>query len=174
MDDRNAQMESIGLIPESYFNDNKDHLYTFSYETYIAAVTYDAQAHYYQGKSNSEFLASLEAIKNKYLESIESTSMLESEEIVLKNAVKVYDSVTFNASSSLSIYYEDGSEGNYYIYDSNGRLINAGQGRGYERRMRAVYNGHEITPDLGSLDWITWYLPIGENSKTMILNTKAY
>lgn len=174
MDDRNAQMENIGLITEHYFNENKDNLYTFSYETYIAAVVYDPYAIYYQGKSNSEFLASLEAIKTKYLESIESVFSMESEEIVLKNAVKVYDSVTFNASSSLSIYYEDGSEGNYYIYDSNGRLINAGQGRGYERRMRAVYNGHEITPSLGALDWITWYLPIGENSKTMILNTKAY
>jgi hypothetical protein len=53
-------------------------------------------------------------------------------------------------------------------------LINAGQGRGYERRMRAVYNGKEITPELGHLDWIAWYLPLGKNSKTMILNTKAY
>jgi hypothetical protein len=40
--------------------------------------------------------------------------------------------------------------------------------------MRAVYDGKEITPDLGNLDWIAWYLPIGDNSKSMLLNTTAY
>jgi hypothetical protein len=47
MDDRNAQMENIGLITQHYFNENKDNLYTFSYETYIAAVVYDPYAIYY-------------------------------------------------------------------------------------------------------------------------------
>jgi hypothetical protein len=40
--------------------------------------------------------------------------------------------------------------------------------------MRAVYNGKEITPDLGTLDYIAWYLPIGTNSKTMLLETPNY
>lgn len=124
--------------------------------------------------SDEVFYAALENLKYQYLDSIESVDLYESEELVLQNTVKTYDSTTFNAASSLSIYYEDGSEGNYFIYDTNGRIINQGQGNGYERRMRAVYNGKEITPDLGVLDYIAWYLPIGTNSKTMLLETPNY
>ena len=126
------------------------------------------------GPSDEEFYAQLENLKYQYLDKKESTDLYESEELVLQNTVKVYDSTTFNATSALSIYYEDGSEGNYFIYDTNGRIINQGQGHGYERRMRAVYNGKEITPDLGTLDYIAWYLPIGTNSKTMLLETPNY
>ena len=126
------------------------------------------------GPSNEEFYAQLENLKYQYLDKKESADLYESDELVLQNTVKVYDSTTFNATSALSIYYDDGSEGNYFIYDTNGRIINQGQGHGYERRMRAVYNGKEITPDLGTLDYIAWYLPIGTNSKTMLLETPNY
>lgn len=126
------------------------------------------------GPSDEEFYAQLENLKYQYLNKIESSDIYESDELILKNTVQVYDSTTFNATSALSIYYEDGSEGNYFIYDTNGRIINQGQGHGYERRMRAVYNGKDITPDLGTLDYIAWYLPIGVNSKTMLLETPNY
>ena len=174
MENRNNNMEEIEITSAAAFENNKDVLYTFTGSTYIAATAYKEGTTYYKGISSADFTVQLEQLKHKYLESIESTTTYESEELVLTNAVKVYDSTTFNASSSLSIYYEDGSEGNYYIYDTNGRLINSGQGRGYERRMRAVYNGKEITPDLGNLDWIAWYLPVGDNSKSMLLNTTSY
>lgn len=174
MENRNKDMEVIEITSAAEFENMKDVLYTSTGSTYIAATAYNENTIYYKGISNTDFAVQLEQLKHKYLESIESVTTYESEELVLTNAVKVYDSTTFNASSSLSIYYEDGSEGNYYIYDTNGRLINSGQGRGYERRMRAVYNGKEITPDLGTLDWIAWYLPVGDNSKSMLLNTTAF
>ncbi len=127
-----------------------------------------------QIKTDEEFNTDLENLKKEYLESIESVITYESEPIILTNEVKVYDSITFNATSALSIHYEDGSEGNYYIYDTNGRILNQGKGQGFERKMRAVYNGKEITPGLGNLDYIAWYLPLGGNAKTMLLNTQAY
>ena len=138
--------------------------------------SYSADIQYYKlmYKNETVFNEAVEKAKLKYLGSIESVDLYESEEIILTNDIAVYDSVTFNASSSLSIYYEDGSEGNYFIYDSNGRILDQGKGQGYERRMRAVYNGKEITPELGNLDYIDWYLPVIDQSKTMILNTKAY
>jgi hypothetical protein len=58
-----------------------------------------------------------------------------SDELVFKNAVEVFDISTFNATSALSIQYLDGSDGNYYIYNSNGKLPSANKGRGYERIM---------------------------------------
>ena len=117
----------------------------------------------------------LEELKFDYLIKYESYTYFESEEFILTNEVRVVDSATFDVSSQLSIYYEDGSEGNYFIYDNNGRLINQGQGHGYERRMCAVFNGHDITPDMGKLDWIAWYLPVGEEfAKTMLVNTSNY
>ena len=117
----------------------------------------------------------LENLKLQYLVKYESRTDYPSEEFVLTNEVRVVDSATFDASSQLSIFYEDGSEGNYFIYDNNGRLINQGQGHGFERRMCAVFNGHDITPEMGKLDWIAWYMPVGaEYAKTMIVNTQAY
>lgn len=117
----------------------------------------------------------LEELKLEYLIKYESFTYFESEEFILTNEVRVVDSATFDVSSQLSIYYEDGSEGNYFIYDNNGRLINQGQGHGFERRMCAVFNGHDITPDMGKLDWIAWYLPVGEEfAKTMLVNTTSY
>ena len=117
----------------------------------------------------------IEQLKYEYLTSYESRTDYESEEFILTNEVRVVDSATFDVSSQLSIYYEDGSEGNYFIYDSNGRLINQGQGHGYERRMCAVFNGRDITPDMGKLDWIAWYMPVGNSeAKTMLVDTEAY
>jgi hypothetical protein len=41
--------------------------------------------------------------------------------------------------------------------------------------MCAVFNGHDITPDMGKLDWVAWYLPVGEEfAKTMLVNTTNY
>jgi hypothetical protein len=119
-------MEEIDITSAAAFESLKDVLYISTGSTYIAATSYDKDTTYYRGISNADFSLRLEQLKHKYLESIESITTYESEELILTNAVKVYDSTTFNASSSLSIYYDDGSEGNYYIYDTNGRLINSG------------------------------------------------
>jgi hypothetical protein len=164
--------DKVGLITEEAFN-SRDWDYYESEKASNPATVYNPDLEYYElrYKTDEAFNEALEAIKYNYLDSIESTDLYESDVFTLTNAVKVYDSLTFGASSSLSIYYEDGSEGNYFIYDSNGRLINQGQGKGYERRMRAVYNGKEITAELGTLDYIAWYLPTGQNAKTMLLDT---
>jgi hypothetical protein len=119
--------DKVGLITEEAFN-NRDWDYYESEKASNPATIYNPDLEYYElrYKTDEAFNEALEAIKYNYLDSIESTDLYESDVFTLTNAVKVYDSLTFGASSSLSIYYEDGSEGNYFIYDSNGRIINQG------------------------------------------------
>lgn len=156
-----------------YYDDNGNEVQV----TEIRGQHYSKDRDYYKllYPSPEALQSAQEQMKYKYLDSIKSVDLYESEELILTNQVAVYDSITFNASSSLSIYYEDGSEGNYFIYDSNGRILNQGKGQGYERRMCAVYNGKDINEqELGSLDYIDWYLPVIDQSKTMILQTLTY
>lgn len=124
--------------------------------------------------TESGFEEAIRQLQYRYLKSIESIITYSSEELVLTNTVKIYDTTTLNAVSALSIYYEDGSEGNYFTYDASGKLNTTSKGKGYERRLIAIYNGQEITNLLGDLDWIKWYLPTGKSSKTMLADTNEY
>jgi hypothetical protein len=87
------------------------------------------------------FEEALKQLQYSFLETKESTTIYSSEEFVLSNTVKVYDTATVNATSAISIYYHDGSDGNYFIYDTSGKLPTANKGRGYERKLEAIYNG---------------------------------
>lgn len=91
--------------------------------------------------------------------------------LIFENEINVPDEVTWDASTALSIVCMDGSEGNYYIYNQNGKINNEGIGKGYKRYLKAMYQGAEITSSLGKLDWIKWYFPV---ERTMILETDAF
>lgn len=90
--------------------------------------------------------------------------------LVFENEEKVPDQTTKDASMGLSIECLDGSEGNYFVYNQNGKINNEGLGQGYERKFKAMFNGAEITSDIGTLDWIKWYIPAeGRNKTSMIV-----
>lgn len=94
--------------------------------------------------------------------------------LTFENEEEVPDNKTWEAASALQIRCEDDSEGNYYIYNQNGKINNQGIGQGYIRYLKAYYKGAEITSDLGSLDYIKWYIPYNEeNNKSMIIYTDA-
>lgn len=97
--------------------------------------------------------------------------------LVFENEEHVPDAITKNVSTQLSIVCEDESDGNYFIYDQNGKIINQGQGQGYERRLSVRYKGAIIEPDLGSLDYVAWYIPYeskNSNTHTMLVTNEAY
>lgn len=80
--------------------------------------------------------------------------------LVFENEELVPDQTTLKASTALSIYCLDRSEGNYFLYNQNGKLANEGLGKGYTRYFKAMYQGAEITKDIGTINWIKWYFPI--------------
>ena len=91
--------------------------------------------------------------------------------LVFENEEQVPDTKTWDASSALQIRCEDNSEGNYYIYNQNGKINNQGIGQGYIRYLKAYFKGAEITNDIGTLDYIKWYIP---KDKTMMIYTKDF
>lgn len=100
--------------------------------------------------------------------------------LIFENEERVVDDLTYNASTGLSIVCEDGSEGNYFIYDQNNKIINPGLGSGYTRYFKVLYNGQPLneSPDfeIDKYDYIKWYLPfdndnikIQSNTHTMVI-----
>lgn len=76
-------------------------------------------------------------------------------------------------SNHLSLYFEDGSEGNYFLYDQNGLLINRQEiGSGYPRRLSLRYGGLEIDRNsqiFNSIKSITWRAPKNNQSNSMLI-----
>lgn len=91
--------------------------------------------------------------------------------LVFENEENIPDDITVEVSTALSIVCTDNSEGNYYIYNQNGKINNEGIGRGYTRYLKAMYQGAEITSSLGKLDWIKWYFP---RESTMLIETNEF
>lgn len=103
------------------------------------------------------------AIDNKATESVYFSNLL-----TFENEEYVPDSKTQDAATALSIYCEDNSEGNYFIYNQNGKINNQGIGQGYKRTLKALFNGASITSDIGTLDWIKWYFPYEAKNSMLI------
>lgn len=76
-------------------------------------------------------------------------------------------------SNHLSLYFEDGSEGNYFLYDQNGLLINRQEiGSGYSRRLSLRYGGLEIDRNsqiFNSIKSITWRAPKNSQFNSMLI-----
>lgn len=90
--------------------------------------------------------------------------------LVFENEELVPDQTTLKASTALSIYCMDKSEGNYFLYNQNGKIINEGIGKGYTRYFKAMYQGAEIDDKIGTINWIKWYFP---TDATMLLTDKS-
>lgn len=90
--------------------------------------------------------------------------------LVFENEELVPDQTTLKASTALSIYCIDKSEGNYFLYNQNGKIINEGVGKGYTRYFKAMYQGAEIDNKIGTINWIKWYFP---TDATMLLTDKS-
>ena len=78
--------------------------------------------------------------------------------LIFENEQEVANQATIDAASALQIVFDDGSDGNYFIYDQNGRLNNDSEGRGKNRTMRVLYHGAEITRSMG-ITSIEWHIP---------------
>lgn len=77
------------------------------------------------------------------------------------------DETTRDAVLGLSIYCNDGSEGNYFIYNQNSEIINEGKGQGFKRTFSLRFNGIEIkkgNPHGLQIESIKWSLP--QNTET--------
>lgn len=78
--------------------------------------------------------------------------------LTFENEQEVASKATIDAASALQIIFEDGSDGNYFIYDQNGKLNNDAEGRGKTRTMRILYRGTEIDQTTG-ITKIEWHIP---------------
>ena len=94
--------------------------------------------------------------------------------LTFRNEEQVPDNLTYVASTQLTISFEDNSDGNYFIYNQNGKIINEGDGQGYNRRIQARFYGAPLVSSVEkTVDYIKWYLPYESdqgNTYTMLLN----
>lgn len=89
--------------------------------------------------------------------------------LTFENEELVPDQTTLEASTALSIYCEDNSEGNYFIYNQNGKISNENAGK--ERSFKAMYQGSEIDlSTIGTVNYIEWWFP--KNEKTMLITNE--
>ena len=97
-------------------------------------------------------------VKSGELNGIPTYTPYYSNLLIFENEQEVANQATIDAASALQIVFDDGSDGNYFIYDQNGRLNNDSEGRGKNRTMRVLYHGAEITRSMG-ITSIEWHIP---------------
>lgn len=172
------------LLTDKNFDTSKYEIHWFKYEPgyqkidqYAGQDWKEAQTDGFtyflapEAKNQTERVKVVGLIKSISTEEIETASPYFSNILIFNNEELVPDQTTLKASTALSIRCLDNSEGNYLLYDQNGKLINEGAGKGYTRQFKAMYQGSEITEDLGTINWIKWYFPVSQ--QTMIVSTDA-
>lgn len=101
-----------------------------------------------------------------------------SKDYVFTNRIHTVDKLTLQAAMGLTIHCLDKSEGNYFIYNQSGKIINEGQGQGFERHFEVLFNGKSLNdPKVGltNITEITWTLPIDtNNANTMLTYSPEY
>lgn len=169
------------IAPNKRYIKNEDGTYTEDANGTYVKLTYEqivglqSKVTYIPHRADDNVITKLEKKTNaQYLEDLESFVKLftyqsayildpyYSRELILTNEEKVIDQLTYDAATALRIVCEDGSEGNYLIYDQNGKLKNEGQGKGYERNFKLTYKGLDIDlafEQLDDIDWVEWYIP---------------
>lgn len=165
------QIKVIGLISETILQDIKllEDNEEYQSDLIILQEKYLEIENYEQDEN---YLQELEILQEKYL-TLTTVKPYYSNLLVFENEEKVPDIITVDASRALSIVCMDNSEGNYFLYDQNGQIIDEGQGQGYLRTVEARYYGATINESLGKIDYLRWYFPDeihGGNAYTMILN----
>lgn len=78
--------------------------------------------------------------------------------LIFENEHEVANQPTVDRTQALSILFEDESDGNYFIYNQNGKLIDGSQGSGKKRTMKVLFKGAELTAGMGVQE-IVWYIP---------------
>lgn len=78
--------------------------------------------------------------------------------LIFENEHEVANQPTVDRTQALSILFEDESDGNYFIYNQNGKLIDSSQGSGRKRTMKVLFKGAELTAGMGVQE-IVWYIP---------------
>ena len=86
--------------------------------------------------------------------------IINSNQLLFKSKDPKVDETTYSAAVSLQIRCEDQSEGNYFLYNQNSKLINEGLGQGYLRSLKLYYKGwkieesEELKNNIGQIQWI--------------------
>lgn len=117
----------------------------------------------------------LKELKLAFLPPVEEVIHYTSNILTFANETWVPDGITYEALSALSIGFSDNSDGNYFVYDTNNKINNDGQGSSYQRHLTVKHYGVEVGYD--SVDYVTWYLPYedGKNStRTMLAINSMY
>ena len=160
MDDYYAE---VSKVKEKYLTQIKQHedlkiaLSELELEEFSTIEEYNKEI----GKLEAEYLT------------METMTPYYSNLLVFENEEEVPNAITVDASNALTIVCMDNSEGNYFLYDQNGAIIDEGQGQGYLRTVEARYYGAIINESLGKIDYLRWYFPDeihGGDTYTMILN----
>lgn len=88
--------------------------------------------------------------------------IINSNQLSFKSKDPKVDETTYSAAVDLQIKCEDQSEGNYFLYNQNSKLINEGLGQGYLRSLKIYYKGHKIEESSelkNNIKQIQWIIP---------------
>lgn len=90
--------------------------------------------------------------------------IINSNQLSFKSKDPKVDETTHSAAVDLQIKCEDQSEGNYFLYNQNSKLINEGLGQGYLRSLKLYYKGRKIEESdelqQNNINQIQWIVPI--------------
>lgn len=131
---------------------------------------------------NDQFICTFTPDTNKAEEKIKVVCTIVEEGMVkqysssiltFQNEQAVVDSTTYDAATGFSIKCGDGTEGNYFIYNQSGEIINEGVGQGYTREFQLYYKGQRVNNSsiFKYITKITWRLP---NKNTMLSYSQDY
>ena len=100
----------------------------------------------------------VKAIAFTYDDNGEVSTCYTSESITFENKDYVAGQEVISLMTSAQIHCKDGSEGNYFIYNQNNKLNNAGEGTGKQRQFEFLWYGAKPERSIG-LTQIRWLLP---------------
>ena len=100
----------------------------------------------------------VKAIAFIYDDNGEVSTCYTSESITFENKDYVAGQEVISLMTSAQIHCKDGSEGNYFIYNQNNKLNNAGEGTGKQRQFEFLWYGAKPERSIG-LTQIRWLLP---------------
>lgn len=169
--------KTFELIDKENFDDTKYKVQWYRYNPRVVGDNIQYAGQFWEEISGAEnkfqwFLSpdtSLQQEQIKVICSIGEGERYYSPLLTFENEITVPDSVTLDAASALSIVCADGSEGNYFFYDTSGRIISEGNGKGNLRIFKIYYHGAAVDDE--EISSITWYLPSGDNSMLVLDGT---
>lgn len=168
------------LIDENNFDESKYEVRWFRYSPGVETIDQYAGKNWERIEEANNFNCIFLPEVKKQREQIKVVGLIRGETenaytpyfsniLTFENEELVPDQTTLEASTALSIYCEDNSEGNYFIYNQNGKISNENAGK--ERSFKAMYQGSEINlSTIGTVNYIEWWFP--KNEKTMLITNE--